>query len=95
MDFNSIMKIFLPKDRVFFQLFEEVAEHVYEMGIKLKEMVNEPDADVRANILAQIENLEHEINEIIYFIFNLSAEQISSVDKFWNEKRSTIELSDI
>ena len=54
MDFNSIMKIFLPKDRVFFQLFEEVAEHVYEMGIKLKEMVNEPDADVRANILAQI-----------------------------------------
>ena len=37
MDFNSIMKIFLPKDRVFFQLFEEVAEHVYEMGIKLKE----------------------------------------------------------
>jgi ATP-dependent Clp protease ATP-binding subunit ClpB len=34
MDFNSIMKIFLPKDRVFFQLFEEVAEHVQEMGIK-------------------------------------------------------------
>lgn len=45
--------------------------------------------------MEQIENLEHEINEIIYFIFNLSAEQISSVDKFWNEKRSTIELSDI
>ena len=59
MDFNSIMKIFLPKDRVFFQLFEEVAERVNEMGIKLKEMVNEPDIDVRANILAQIENLEH------------------------------------
>ena len=38
MDFNSIFKVFLPKDRVFFQLFEEVAERVNEMGIKLKEM---------------------------------------------------------
>jgi hypothetical protein len=54
MDFNSIMKIFLPKDRIFFQLFEEVAAHVNEMGIKLKEMVNEPDVDVRANILEKI-----------------------------------------
>jgi predicted phosphate transport protein (TIGR00153 family) len=69
MDFNSIMKIFLPKDRVFFQLFEEVAEHVYEMGIKLKEMVNEPDVDVRANILAQIENLEHKNDDLTHSIF--------------------------
>jgi uncharacterized protein len=69
MDFNSIMKIFLPKDRVFFQLFEEVAEHVHEMGIKLKEMVNEPDADVRANILAQIENLEHKNDDLTHSIF--------------------------
>ena len=59
MDFNSIFKIFLPKDRVFFQLFEDVAEHVQQMGVKLKEMVTEPDENKRANILAQIENLEH------------------------------------
>ena len=69
MGLNSIMKIFLPKDRVFFQLFEEVAEHVYEMGGKLKEMVNEPDADIRANILAQIENLEHKNDDLTHNIF--------------------------
>ena len=69
MDLNSIFKIFLPKDRVFFQLFEEVAEHVYEMGVKLKEMVTEPDADKRANILAQIENLEHINDDLTHNIF--------------------------
>ena len=69
MDFNSIFKIFLPKDRVFFQLFEEVAEHVYQMGVKLKEMVNEPDEDKRANYLAQIENLEHINDDLTHNIF--------------------------
>ena len=69
MDFNSIFKVFLPKDRVFYQLFEEVAEHVHEMGIKLKEMVNESDADKRASILAQIENLEHTNDDLTHNIF--------------------------
>ena len=54
MGLNSIMKIFLPKDRVFFQLFEDVAEHVYQMGGKLKEMVNEPDFDKRAQLIHEI-----------------------------------------
>jgi predicted phosphate transport protein (TIGR00153 family) len=39
------------------------------MGIKLKEMVNEPDVDVRANILAQIENLEHKNDDLTHSIF--------------------------
>ena len=69
MDFNSIFKIFLPKDRVFFQLFEEVAERVNEMGIKLKEMVSEADEDKRAGILAQIENLEHINDDLTHNIF--------------------------
>ena len=69
MDLNSIFKIFLPKDRVFFQLFEEVAEHVNQMGAKLKEMVSEADADKRAGLLSQIENLEHTNDELTHQIF--------------------------
>ena len=32
---NSILKIFLPKDRVFYQLFESVAEELVKMGDKI------------------------------------------------------------
>ena len=69
MDLNSIFKVFLPKDRVFFQLFEEVADRVNQMGIKLKEMVSESDADKRASLLSQIENLEHTNDELTHQIF--------------------------
>jgi hypothetical protein len=48
---NSIMKIFLPKDRVFYQLFESVAEELVKMGEKLKDVVNEPDFDRRKHIV--------------------------------------------
>jgi uncharacterized membrane protein YfbV (UPF0208 family) len=51
MGVNSILKIFLPKDRVFFQLFENVAEELVKMGEKLKDVVNEPDFDKRAQLI--------------------------------------------
>jgi uncharacterized protein len=56
---NSILKIFLPKDRVFYQLFEEVSITVVEMGHLLKKLVKEPSFDVRQQIIAEIEDLEH------------------------------------
>jgi hypothetical protein len=47
MAFNNIMKIFLPKDRVFYSLFEQVAEKVTLMGKLLEEFVYEADDDKR------------------------------------------------
>ena len=38
---NSILKFFLPKDKVFFQLFENVSETVVQMAEKLNELVHE------------------------------------------------------
>src|SRR5690349_1125656 len=52
---NSFMKFLLPKDRIFYQLFEDVAVKVLEMSRKLKEVVHEPDYDKRSAIASQIE----------------------------------------
>jgi hypothetical protein len=69
MGLNSILKIFLPKDRVFFDLFETVAGNVALIATKLKEMVSENDFDKRATILVQIEDLEHVNDDLTHRIF--------------------------
>ncbi|MEO9023133.1 MAG: DUF47 family protein [Ginsengibacter sp.] len=56
---NSILKFFLPKDKVFFHLFESVAETVVQMAAKLKEVVHEKDFDRRELLIKEIEDLEH------------------------------------
>jgi len=69
MRFNNIGNLFMPKNKVFYELFEAVADKVLEMGIKLKEMVSEPDPNKRASIQAQIEDLEHKNDENTHRIF--------------------------
>lgn len=59
MALNSILKFFLPKDRVFFHLFESVAETVVQMAGKLKEVVHEKNFDQREILIKEIEDLEH------------------------------------
>ena len=66
---NSILKIFLPKDRVFYQLFESVAEELVKMGDKLKEVVNEPDFDKRGKLIKELEDMEHVNDEYTHRIF--------------------------
>ncbi|PWU04948.1 MAG: DUF47 domain-containing protein [Bacteroidetes bacterium] len=69
MAINSFMKIFLPKDRVFYNLFEQVSAKVVTMSHKLKEAVNEHDFDKRATITSQIEELEHVNDDLTHKIF--------------------------
>jgi hypothetical protein len=63
------MKFFLPRDKVFFQLFEGVADNVEAMGIKLKELVNENDFEKRGTLIKQVEDLEHKNDELTHSIF--------------------------
>lgn len=69
MALNSIMKIFLPRDRVFYSLFEEVAETVIVMSHSLKDMINEADKSKRSSMLSQMKNLEHKNDETTHRIF--------------------------
>jgi uncharacterized protein len=66
---NSILKIFLPKDRVFYQLFENVSHELVKMGEKLKEVVAEPDFDKRAQLILEIEDMEHINDDYTHNIF--------------------------
>ncbi len=63
------MKFFLPKDRVFYQLFESVAAELVKMGAKLKEVVAEPDFDRRGKLIKELEDMEHVNDEYTHQIF--------------------------
>lgn len=67
--FNSILKLFLPKDEIFFQLFESVSETVYQMAVKLKLVVHEKDFDKRSIIIKEIEDLEHVNDDNTHRVF--------------------------
>ncbi len=64
-----MLKIFLPKDKVFFRLFESVSDTVLKMGIKLKEIVNETDFEKRGVGIKMIEDMEHTNDNYTHSIF--------------------------
>lgn len=66
---NSFFKMFLPKDRIFFDLFENIADVVHKMAITLKDLVNESDVDKRAELASMIENLEHNNDDYTHSVF--------------------------
>lgn len=66
---NSFLKIFMPKNKVFYELFEKVADNVSKMGSQLKDVVAEPDFDRRAALITQIEDLEHANDELTHNLF--------------------------
>ena len=69
MALNSIMKIFQPKDRIFYTLFEEVVNTVSEMTVLLKNLIIETDRSKRFTILSDVENLEHKNDDTTHRIF--------------------------
>lgn len=66
---NSFLKIFMPKNRIFFELFEQVANNCARMGTVMKEVVAETDFDKRGALIKQIEDLEHANDELTHSLF--------------------------
>jgi predicted phosphate transport protein (TIGR00153 family) len=69
MSFNSVLKIFLPHDKVFYLLFEEVTNTLEKMAALLKEGVNQSEPEKRKEIFKQVENLEHANDDTTHKIF--------------------------
>lgn len=69
MGLNNLLAVFLPKDKVFYTLFEKVAITVVEMGDLLTQVVNEPDYNQRSSLIAKLEQLEHRNDEYTHQIF--------------------------
>lgn len=69
MGLNSFLKIFTPKNKIFFELFEKMSENGHLMAVKLKEIVAETDFDKRASLISRVEDLEHANDELTHSVF--------------------------
>ena len=79
---NSILKIFTPKNKIFYDYFEKVADNVVQMAGLLQQLVKEPDVDKRTTIVVEIERLEHVCDDISHTIFTeLSRNFITPFDR--------------
>lgn len=66
---SGLLKFFLPKDRIFYSLFEEASQNLEAIAGKLVVCVNEADYNKRAAIIKQMEDLEHQNDELTHKIF--------------------------
>jgi len=65
----SILKFFLPKDKVFFSLFEQASGNLESLAGKLVELVNESDYNKRSILVKSMKELENENDKLTHTIF--------------------------
>jgi len=69
MGFSSFVKIFMPKDKVFYSLFEEVANNLTQMSDLFSKAINEKNASERLVHLKALEEWEHKNDIVTHKIF--------------------------
>ena len=65
----GILSYFLPKDKVFYSLFEQASDNLEKIAKKLLHVVQEPDFNKRAVLITDMSTLEHENDEVTHRIF--------------------------
>jgi len=66
---SKILKFFLPKDRVFFTLFENASANLELIAEKLVLLVYQEDFNKRALIISEMKDIEHQNDLITHQIF--------------------------
>jgi len=69
MALGSFIKLFMPKDRVFYSLFEEVSSTLVDMAEGFMKALNESDISKRRAMLKALEELEHKNDVSTHQIF--------------------------
>jgi uncharacterized protein len=69
MGLNSIIKAFLPKDKVFYSIFEQVGNNLKEMAAAFRAAIEETDVTKRNQMLRALEDGEHKNDELTHKIF--------------------------
>jgi uncharacterized protein len=69
MGLNSIIKAFLPKDKVFYSIFEQIGTNLKEMGAAFRAAIEETDVTKRNQMLRALEDGEHKNDEFTHKIF--------------------------
>lgn len=69
MSFNSFVKLFTPQDRVFYNLFEEVADNICEMSKVFRNALYEKDDTTKDKMLITLEALENKNDQATHRLF--------------------------
>lgn len=82
MGINTFGRIFMPKNKIFYELFEEVATTVQDMGYMIRQVVYEPERSRRSALISQLEDMEHRNDDTTHRIFTeLSRNFITPFDR--------------
>lgn len=82
MNLNKIFSFFIPKDKVFFELFIQSSANLVAVSHVFSEMVSNNDISKREDYVKKIEDLEHVGDDITHSIFTeLSTNFITPFDR--------------
>jgi predicted phosphate transport protein (TIGR00153 family) len=65
----GFLSYFLPKDKVFYTLFEDASNNLQTIAEKLVQVVHESDYNKREKIIQEMREIEHQNDEITHTIF--------------------------
>ena len=65
----GFLSYFLPKDKVFYSLFEEASNNLELISDKLIQVVHEPDYNKRDVLIKEMHDIEHDNDNITHKIF--------------------------
>jgi len=66
---NSIFSIFTPKNKIFYDFFEQMVDKLHDMSLKFNQMVHEKSFEAREKCLQELENFEHSCDDTTHVVF--------------------------